>query len=328
MDIGACIAELLLSRDTVIVPGLGGFVASYKPAAIDHVQGVLSPPSQSVRFNENLVVDDGALVEALSQKYHISATQASEALRAFVEKARESLQRREIVELAGLGRLYLDYEKKYQFLQGSQNLNPQSYGLPPVQYYPVIRPHSGVAPKSANPVISESGGRKKMTGAWVQQPWFWILLLSVIFLGVSLYFIRQEMARKRSAELERINTRPSGGEVLESDTLEEEDLPLPVPSGPADTGAILEGETDTEAPTPRPDQRSVVVIVGAFKDSANAKGLIEELYKAGYDVYSDQQKGATRVGIQFSLESDSDTAKRLEEVRRRFNPKAWVLKAG
>ena len=68
MDIGQCIAELLYEQESVSLPGLGSFTSRYKPAAIDHVQGKLSPPTKEIEFNANLVLDDGLLAEAAAQR--------------------------------------------------------------------------------------------------------------------------------------------------------------------------------------------------------------------------------------------------------------------
>jgi len=40
IDIPKQISELLYQHDSVIVPGLGGFVTEYKPVVIDHVQWI------------------------------------------------------------------------------------------------------------------------------------------------------------------------------------------------------------------------------------------------------------------------------------------------
>ena len=57
------IQELLYEHNSVIIPSFGGFTAGYKPASIDHVQGVIFPPSKDLKFNRYLTINDGILVQ-------------------------------------------------------------------------------------------------------------------------------------------------------------------------------------------------------------------------------------------------------------------------
>ena len=139
IDIAACIRELLFEHEAVIVPGFGGFVASYKATVIDHVQGTLSPPAKKLQFNENLLVNDGLLLQQVMDHYKVDQETATKAIDQYVDKLLLALSKREIVEIPQVGRLYKDFEDQYKFLQDSKNYNADAFGLPTVQFYPVIR---------------------------------------------------------------------------------------------------------------------------------------------------------------------------------------------
>lgn len=138
-DIAAHIEKLLFLHDTLNIPGFGGFSATRTPAAVDYAGGAVTPPSKTLSFSENLSIDDGILVDDLVKTHSISIDEAREAIREFVQKTQEQLDQREIVTLAGVGRLYKNYVQKIQFLPDATNFHAGSYGLPPLQFSPIAR---------------------------------------------------------------------------------------------------------------------------------------------------------------------------------------------
>ncbi|MBK7410197.1 MAG: hypothetical protein IPJ40_20360 [Saprospirales bacterium] len=93
-DIASCISELLHLQDTVILPGLGALEGSYKAAVVDPVQGVVHPPSKKLRFNANLKLNDGTLVDLIAKNNHWPLSRAQEELDTYVVRMRQSLEKR------------------------------------------------------------------------------------------------------------------------------------------------------------------------------------------------------------------------------------------
>jgi len=140
MDLATHIHQLLYTEDRVVVPGFGAFIATYKPTVIDHVQGLLHSPSKSLQFDELIKVDDkGVLQACLETALACGKEEAKERLQRYVNEVLAALARREIVVLPKVGRFYRDYENNLQFLQDSNNFNINSFGLPAVQFYPILR---------------------------------------------------------------------------------------------------------------------------------------------------------------------------------------------
>ena len=64
---------LLLEHDCVIVPGLGGFIANHVEAQYDGEGDLLFlPPYRTIRFNQQLQVNDGLLVQSYMATYDAS----------------------------------------------------------------------------------------------------------------------------------------------------------------------------------------------------------------------------------------------------------------
>lgn len=157
IDISKHIVELLFEHDVVSLPGLGSFVGSYKSAVVDQVSGTVSPPSKTITFDDNLRMDDGLLIEAVSKTYGITFDTASETVQNYVSQIQEVLNRREIVSFPNLGRLYRDFEQNLQFLPEVTNFNTESHGLPEVKTYPIAKPEPEPEPEPIQePLVVEN----------------------------------------------------------------------------------------------------------------------------------------------------------------------------
>ncbi|MBR9923216.1 MAG: SPOR domain-containing protein [Bacteroidetes bacterium] len=362
IDVAESIGELLYERDSVIIPGLGGFASTYEQAGIDHVQGLLHPPSKELDFNDNLSMNDGVLIHYLEEKYQIGKEEAKLAVEDFVDKTRQALKAREIVVFPRIGRLYQDFEQNFKFLQDNTNFNSESFGLPTVQFYPVVRYQKSATREIRTAAVTESL-RKSMRGnsglisRWFQSSMTWIILLSILIITLSIYFINKEPRAagvyREELPSDRVNTAPERLPVQEEtiivdepedeypDDPEEEIEETNDEDMPEEDQAMLspdrsetetrperprpKKEADTDAPTLNPGMDSGVIIIGAFRDVDNAEKLIEEVYGEGYDAYSDISKGATRVGVRVVYNSEAELERKLAIVRDLFNEKAWIL---
>ena len=112
-------------------------------------------------------MNDGRLVEHIRQKYRLTSTAALEYIDVFASEARAQFDKGEIVVLPEIGRLYRDFAQKIQFLPDSTNFNTDSYGLPTIQFAPIMRnkidainkaasSDSVVEPQASTPPISPS----------------------------------------------------------------------------------------------------------------------------------------------------------------------------
>ncbi len=140
MKLEQYISELLYQYDCVIVPGLGGFVANYKPATIQPIQHTFSPPSKSISFNKNLNNNDGLLANLIAQKENISFDVVIKRIEEYVLTIHRDLKLKKRVLLTDVGTLFLDAENRTQFEpENTVNYLLGSYGLPVFQKQPIKR---------------------------------------------------------------------------------------------------------------------------------------------------------------------------------------------
>lgn len=130
MNLDKYIYILLTENDTVILPGFGAFLSSYKPAEINNETQEISPPSKTISFNQNIRNNDGMLVGIVAEKEQISHFDALKV----IEKERDNLiyllDKGEKVSLENVGVLFAD-ENKTVVLEpvNQENLLIDSFGL-------------------------------------------------------------------------------------------------------------------------------------------------------------------------------------------------------
>lgn len=350
IDVGTSISRLLYEHDKVIIPNFGSLIATYRHATVDQVQGVFSPPAKDLVFNSNLITNDGLLINYIKSKYNISFGEAEKIVSDFVENSKTALDKRENIVIPEVGKLYRDYENKIQFISDNNNFNSQSYGLPPVQFYPILRDRepnqAGVGSSSMPKIASTTPSAKIATASastttaatdqiptetdkeisyYFQKALPFLAGLAILIVALSIYVVASkdnntrindgsQLAESVEEAQIRINQKPSAEE-------DEEDY--------TEEGIILEDESaapvDTEGETLAPNQKECIIIIGGFKNKRNIQKLVEKLYEAGYDAYTDQKNGITRVGAMFAYTDEREVDRKLEDVKRKFERKAWIL---
>ena len=138
-DVSSSIGELLYENNSVIIPNFGGFMLSYRSASINHVQATLTPPSKSPSFNPNLKVNDGILINYIKNQNHMTLEQAKKAVADHIENFNSLFEKKEMIDIPKVGRLYKDYVGDIKFLPHQTNFNTNAFGLPEIKFHPIQR---------------------------------------------------------------------------------------------------------------------------------------------------------------------------------------------
>ncbi len=336
IDIARDISELLYDHDSVIIPDLGGIVSSFQPATIDHVQGLLHPPSKKLSFNENLLINDGLLVDYIKRKNNISLKESVDLIGQFVVQINEKLNKKEIVILPQIGRLYKDYKNTLRFLQDTNNFNTDVFGLPTLQYYPILRTQEPPVVKKIKPVRLVSGNKdlglrssfsKKIASIFL--PLFLGLVVFAFAIGFyknqNIPKIADTAIQKIPVNKNRVNKKPSmdnmsfykglSGEEkysteIENDLLKKSNESLDI---------IRE---NTMIPQ---QEKECVIIIGVFSKKSGVEKRVKDIYNLGYDAYQDKKGSLTRVGVLFGYEEKKEIKNMLKSIREKFDSHAWIL---
>ncbi len=345
VDVASSISNLLYEHDSVIIPGLGAIVSTYKPAVIDHVQGLIQPPSKTLSFNPNLSTNDKLVIQHIQQQYQLPYEKAEEELQHYVSSIKTALDNREIIVFPKVGRIYVDYENNLQFLQDNTNFNRDVFGLPTIQYYPILRQKD----YSDSNVPAELAPKKKrrafaFSGKWLATALPIIFTIVICGIGLYIYTSQQnnetpiiEDVHKLPTDL-RLNEKPfpeAEKKTPEEEVIDYENQEIATVTDEEpemrEEEPVTEKEpqvADTEQPSLGPGQRECIIIIGQFKSKEGVASRIEDIINLGFTAYTDKEssKGLTRVGVQFIYEDKKDVDMALRYLRKRFDMGAFVLK--
>lgn len=341
IDIAPYIKELLFKHNTLVIPGFGNFVLTYASSTVDHVQGMLNPPSKKIEFDNNLITNDGKLQAYIQEKHQINSEDANAVINAFVSKVKAQLGQREMVVLPEVGRLYKDFEDSVQFISDATNFNKESFGLPSINFYPILREKSNARksalaakkventktktktpPKKRATIKQEEKGffASLFSNAWVPA-----LLSIILFSGFITCLVRRNAANSIAEQTERVNQRPTRVADEENEDPREDIVDRQIEEA-------LEQEEeaiDTESITVNPNQKECIVSIGVYSMRDNAMKIIKKVYDKGYDAYRDNYerngKEYTKVGIQFGYETVEEFDAQMRKIKRDF-PDAVVIK--
>lgn len=132
------ISDLLHFHDCVIVPGLGGFVANYKPSHSIPERNLFIPPSKEIGFNRSLSHSDGLLIDFITRREGVSYADATIKVNRFVMDLHQHVSAGELFEMGDVGLLRKDAIGNMQFTpkEGSSFL-PEAFGLDSFRFEPL-----------------------------------------------------------------------------------------------------------------------------------------------------------------------------------------------
>lgn len=121
---------LLLKSDCVIVPGLGGFVASHVNARYDEDDNMFIPPLRTLGFNPKLTLNDSLLAQSYSEAYDISYPEACGRIDNEVNELKQYICNNGSYCLNGIGTLSMNGYGSYEFTPCEAGiLTPDLYSL-------------------------------------------------------------------------------------------------------------------------------------------------------------------------------------------------------
>lgn len=333
IDIAHHIERLLFLHDTLVIPGFGGFTATRSPAAADYAGGTVNPPSKTLSFNENLTVDDGVLINEIAQSHQMGLDEARRLVQDFVDRTQALLNQREIVNLAGVGRLYKNYVQKIQFLPDASNFSADAYGLPPLQFSPIARSREVVEkPAESTPTLTEPAApaqpAEKPVSPYAPPVYeppvrrrsspVLVALLGVVLLlasaaGAYWWLQKKKLASELAKQDSSIVEETTGNKTTSLENVappssKPETTPAPPPAEPQtakvddEKAAQLSAQKKMDAArkeTAQTTGRRCILIVATLQDEVNVQKLMAKLRDNHLIPYHEVTKKGHQVGIEF-----------------------------
>ena len=124
------LSQLLYTNDCVILIGFGGFVCSNTSSKLNRQTGLLSPPNRSILFNNQLIDNDGLLINQIAKSEEISQEQAKDEVLKFVDQNTTNLKKYRSLRFNKIGLFTLKNDNKIVFTQDlATNYNLDSFGM-------------------------------------------------------------------------------------------------------------------------------------------------------------------------------------------------------
>lgn len=126
------VADLILERDEVALPGVGVFVAEIVPASFSDRGYTINPPYRRLSFRQR-EGSDRSLINLYARANGIGMPDAERLLLDFLDELKSVLTSRKTIIFPGLGRLRATRENHFFFVPDeSLNIYPEGFGLQPL----------------------------------------------------------------------------------------------------------------------------------------------------------------------------------------------------
>jgi len=327
------IRDLLLRNQKAVIPGFGSFIVVQRPAQLNKVTQVLTPPAMVIRFDRNQQTDDGRLSDYLVQKLKQEPKVAEEAIKNFVLKTEAQLTNSGSTELEGLGAIKKQKSGEISFVPADELLKRISlFELPNISIpgIPVDKAVPSAVVSRDIPVV-----RRRST---------WWIPVSLLLIAISLLAIvkitgnldelisdvKALVGIEKETVTEKIvfgNSTEEGGNAASNDTLRAQI------SRELDEQVAREKALAYEEPGPAPTKSPTIgiskhfhIIAGAFREPENAEKQKTALLQQGYSSsILSRQRNYYMVSLG-SFDTHEQATAAMKQLSTRIDLELWVLK--
>ena len=339
------ILELIKDNNRVIIPNFGAFI-------------VAKEKGFTILFNNFLSFNDGLLVEHVMKKEDVDKLEATDRVNHFVEKINKTLDTTGTYKLEGLGEFTKDSTGILRFTQAEELNNefPQAEGTEEESNEelldiegtpekspeekdektaeqdlitpPPVEPHVEEPPKTEPEYHEkETEDINKEEKAKERVALFIVLFVLIPLIGFGIYyffFTGEEEATTVEAKQEVVH-KP----IVNTEITTENKNESGIVAGPEST--VKEPQVKEEkvnipvVKKPAVSSRRHFIIVGSFKEEANANRYVETMRSKGFDTpVTIPHNGMYLVGVE-SFSSLTQAMKRQEELLSKYKLESWIL---
>lgn len=330
MKIKEYIKELLLTNQGVIIPGLGGFVSEYEPAAFDLSENKFLPPSKKISFNPDYTYQDNLLSEYIGEKELIDLSEAKKQIEDFVKDSKFKLKKGETIHFEGIGSLSKSSKGSIQFSQDKDaNLLTDSFGLTSIQANQKVVPNL-----QDKPDVPRKSNKKLIL--------FGSITTFVLILIASVWYVTNGFSDfsifSFNTGNEQLAEHNSIKEITENnlDSIAREDslkalIVNSIDNNTDKKDALFYQEPDnanSEKSAKEPNYKEFHIIAGSFKRLENAEKFSKELEQKGYNPQIiNSGESLIRIAI-YTYTDETEALKKLYKLRENSEIKTvWILKS-
>lgn len=284
------IYALLLNHDCVVIPALGGFIATRENARIDSVRRIGIPPGRKIAFNVYLRNNDGLLAKRLVETEQVSYPEALQEIEHYVKSVTKALDKGERIVIRQVGQLQYDADKNIQFEPDTKSLLlTDAFGLSALPVHVLDREknpsnHPKRELRSHKPVSGSTGNKNRSLVS--------ILAVAgaILWFSLNVYLVSKDHYTKASLNpLDAVNSKenPVKTEIKPQPPVVKVETVFVAPATP-DTSSVTavtpistfgSSAVITSAPVA---STGYFAIAGVFRSRENAERMVRSLQSEGY----------------------------------------------
>lgn len=336
---------LLLEHDCVIVPGLGGFIANHIEAQYNgEGDSLFLPPYRTIRFNQQLQMNDGLLVQSYMATYDASYPAAYLQMEKDIEKVIYELEMQGEYTFEKIGVLKKEINHSIAFTPAETSiLTPSLYGLYSYEIKSLshvikakeveqaLKAASSMA-VSAKDKNTDKESDNENNGKTIRLHRRWVDLGISVAASVALLFCFSYQTLKNTASdtdtVVAAFYTTSDVEVARPATSSKTIKPSKVITVSHKTNVAEEKPIEEAVvSTPKEQDSKFTIVLASFVNKINADAFIENLSKQGFNE-GRYVKNDNVSRILYSNYSEKEEAQQaLQELRQRCKEfaEAWIL---
>lgn len=304
-------------HDCVIMPGIGAFIASHKPAFINSEWGVLTPPRREIYFNSSITNNDGLLANSIARKENISFEEASRRLQQEIEQIKKSLATAGETTIGTIGTLKQGEDSTIIFLPfDNTSVNMAKNGFNPICIKPLDKLNSSDF-YHQNESGSTSYRNEKNYYIPINKRFahFAAMIIIIFFAAISLSLPNADtftdyasiLPVKATSEKQNIQTAPTEN-IIETN-IKSQDTEKTI----VDDISITSGETDEEY---------YLIVASLHNENASRKFISETSSNFDLNIVSTPHISRVYVAKSNSMK-ELQELKNSEDFKRQFS-QAWI----
>ena len=327
LDIKKYIKELLLIENQgVVIPGLGGFVAEYEPAAFDVSENKFLPPTQKIHFNPAYSFSDKNLVDFIAQKEKIDTDKANLHLKEFVTQVKKQLNAGKNVDFPEIGTLHRNPKGNILFTWDKRsNLLAEAFGLKNLAAKPIEQP--------ARPTVAikkKSKTVKKIFIAIVSAAAILIIIVLSWYLTDGYknfdFIASNKSIPKKNNAVKKPKSKTYLDSIAKADSIKAV-INETIDETTDKKEALFYQEPEIKPAKDQQQFNQFHIIAGSFKKMENAEKYCSDLKTMGYEPeIIESGKNLLRISI-YSYPDEISALKKLYKLRETSEIKSvWILK--
>jgi nucleoid DNA-binding protein len=303
------ISQLLYTKDCVILIGFGGFVCSNTTSKLNRQTGLLTPPNRSILFNNQLIDNDGLLINQIAKTEEISQERAKDLVLKFVEKNTTNLKKYRSLRFNKIGLFTLKNDNTIVFTQDlANNYNLDSFGMQSAVFTSVKRDNSEIIEGQLKIIKQKNNFSSKRL--------LKVAAILIPLIGISLVSLTQQK-NINSIYTQMADLNPFNTEVEENTSIAIAEINKKFNT------PILNIEIDNTDMKPVLVEQKHYIIAGAFSVEKNATKMMNKLNRWNYNSTIINNKSIMRVSYD-SFTTKNQAINALVSIRKE-NPDAWIL---